>query len=84
MMEVIVGRSFLSPLVIGGTTLVILGLLGFAIPVFTTQNTKDVAKVGDLNLQATESTSYVIPPILSGGVLVLGAVLIGAGLYQKR
>jgi hypothetical protein len=71
-------------LTIAGAVLVVLGLLGFAIPIFTTQQTKDVARVGDLKLQTTESTSHVIPPFLSGGALVLGIVLIGVGYYQKR
>ena len=73
-----------SPLIIGGTVLVALGLIGFAIPIFTTQKTRDVARIGDLKLQATESTSHVIPPLLSGGAVVLGVILIGAGLYRKR
>lgn len=67
-----------------GAVLIVLGLVGFAIPVFTTQQTKDVARVGDLKLQTTESTSHIIPPFLSGGALVLGIVLVGAGLYQRR
>ncbi len=67
----------------GGAVLVILGGLGLAIPMFTTHQTTDVAKIGDLKLQATESHSYVVPPLLSGGALVLGAVLIGAGFYRK-
>ena len=50
-------------------SLVLLGLLGFAIPYFTTQQTKDVAKVGDLKVQTTESTS-AIPPLVGGGALV--------------
>ncbi len=74
----------MNGLTVGGAILVVVGLLGFAIPIFTTQQTKDVAKVGDLKLQTTESTSHVIPPLLSGGALVLGVVLIGAGVYQKR
>ena len=74
----------MNKLTIAGAVLVILGLLGFAIPVFTTQQTKEVAKVGDLKLQTTEDTSHVVPPLLSGGALVLGVVLIGAGFYQKR
>jgi hypothetical protein len=72
-----------SPLIIGGAILVALGLVGFAMPIFTTQQTKEVARVGDLKLQTTENTSYVVPPLLSGGVVVLGVVLIGAGLYRK-
>jgi hypothetical protein len=78
------GRFTMNGLTIAGVALVLLGLIGFAIPIFTTQQTKEVARVGDLKLQATESTSHVIPPLLSGGALVLGVVLIGAGLYQKR
>jgi hypothetical protein len=77
------GRSS-SGLIIGGAVLVLLGLLAFAIPAFTTQQTTDVARIGDLKLQTTESKSYVIPPFVAGGVLVLGVVLIGVGFYQKR
>ena len=77
------GRS-LSALTIFGSVLVLLGLLTFAIPVFTTQQTRDLARVGDLKVQTTEEKSYVIPPFVGGGALVLGIVLIGAGLYQRR
>jgi len=80
--EVAMGR--MNGLVIGGVILILLGLLGFAIPIFTTQQTKEVAKIGDLKLQTTENTSHVIPPMVSGGALVLGIVLIGAGLYTRR
>jgi hypothetical protein len=71
-------------LTIIGAVLVALGLVGFAVPIFTTQQTKDVAQVGGLKLQTTESTRHLIPPLLSGGALVIGVVLIGAGFYQKR
>ena len=40
--------------------------------------------MGELKLQATETTSHIIPPLLSGGVLALGVVLIGTGLYLKK
>jgi hypothetical protein len=79
-----VGRSAMTGLMIAGAVLVLLGLIAFAIPVFTTEQTKDVARIGDLSLQTTESKSYVIPPFVSGGALILGVVLIGAGFYQKR
>ena len=74
----------MNGLVIGGVVFILLGLAGFAIPIFTTQQTKEVARVGDLKLQTTENTPHVIPPIVSGGAVVLGIVLIGAGLYRKR
>jgi len=80
-MEAFMGRS---PLTIGGAILILLGLIGFAIPIFTAQQTTDVARIGDLKIQTTESTSHVIPPIVSSGALVLGVLLLGAGLFQKR
>ena len=71
-------------LVVIGAVLTLLGIVGLAIPVFTTRETKEVAKIGDLKLQTTEAQSHVIPPVVSGGALVIGIVLIGAGLYQRR
>lgn len=73
----------MSKLMAVGAVLVLLGVLGLAVPYFTTSETKDVAKVGDLKLQTTERTSHSIPPIAAGGVLVLGAVLVGAGFLRK-
>ena len=69
---------------IGGAILVLIGLIGLAVPVFTTQQTTDVARIGDVKIQSTESTSHVIPPIVTGGALVLGVLLLGAGVLQKR
>lgn len=74
----------MNGLMVIGTILIFLGIAGFAIPVFTTQKTEEVAHVGDLKLQSTEDISHRIPAFLSGGALILGVVLIGAGLYQKR
>lgn len=71
-------------LLTGGVVLVLLGFLGFAIPVFTTHKTEDVARVGDLKIQTTENTRHDIPPLLSGGVMLVGVVLIAASLYGKR
>jgi hypothetical protein len=67
-----------------GVVLVVAGLLGFAIPVFTTHQTRDVARIGELRIQTTEDTPHIIPPLLSGGVLMLGVILIGLSVYQKR
>jgi hypothetical protein len=66
-----------------GAILVILGVIGFAVPYFTTQQTTDVAKIGDLKLQSTESTGHVVPPWAAGSVLGLGVVLLGAGFVRK-
>jgi hypothetical protein len=76
-------RSAFGAPLIAGVILVIIGLVGVAVPYITTQQTKDVATIGDLKLQTTESKSYAIPPLVSGGAVVLGIVLIGAGLYRR-
>ncbi|HTW89526.1 MAG TPA: hypothetical protein VMD75_16130 [Candidatus Binataceae bacterium] len=70
-------------IIISGAILALLGLLAFAIPVFTTQHTEDVAKLGSLKVQANEQQTHVIPPLLSGGVLILGLVLIGVGVAKR-
>ena len=67
-----------------GAVLALLGIVGLAIPEFTTSQTKDVAKLGDLKIQSTERSTHVVPRSLSAGALVLGVILIGAGAYAKR
>ncbi|MGV8996182.1 MAG: hypothetical protein ACOH12_04470 [Parvibaculaceae bacterium] len=73
----------MNRLTMAGVALVLLGLVGFAIPIFTTQKTEEVARIGDLKVQTTQSTSHTIPPLVSGGAIVLGIMLIGVGLYKK-
>lgn len=74
----------MKPIVWAGALLALLGILGLALPVFTTSQTKDVVNLGDLKIQSTEHSTHVVPEALSAGALVLGVVLIGAGLYQRR
>ncbi|HVB55143.1 MAG TPA: hypothetical protein VNE63_01755 [Candidatus Acidoferrales bacterium] len=74
----------MKPITWLGALLVLLGILGLAIPVFTTSQTRNVAQVGSLKIQSTEQSKHVVPQPLSAGVLVLGVVLIGAGLYRRR
>jgi hypothetical protein len=66
-----------------GIALAILGLVGLAMPVFSTTQTKDVAHVGDLHVQANETTPHTIPPIVSGGLLAIGVVLMGVGVMNR-
>ncbi|MFZ2059754.1 MAG: hypothetical protein WAU82_01960, partial [Candidatus Binatus sp.] len=60
--------------------LAILGLVAFAMPSFNTEETKDVVKLGDLKVQAKTEEPHVIPPIVSEGAILLGILLIGAGV----
>ncbi len=74
----------LNGIAVAGLVLVALGAVSFAIPIFTTSQTKDVANIGDLKLQTTQSTSYTIPPLASAGAVVVGVVLLGAGLMRRQ
>lgn len=74
----------MNAVVLVGLVLVGLGVVSFAIPIFTTSQTKDVANIGDLKLQTTQSTSYTIPPLASGAAVVVGLVLVGAGMMRRR
>jgi hypothetical protein len=77
------GRST-NILMIFGALLVLLGATGLAIPVFTTTQTNDVARIGDLKIQTQENTSHAIPPLVSGSALTLGIILVGGGLFRRR
>jgi hypothetical protein len=76
------GRSTNS-LVILGALLALLGIVGLAIPVFTTTQTNEVARLGDLKIQTQENTSHAIPPLVSGAALILGVILVGGGLLRR-
>ena len=77
-------RSSMSPLMVAGAILALLGIAGLAIPQFTTQHTDQVAKIGPVQVNATERESHFVPPVVAGGALVLGVVLIGAGFMRRR
>ena len=66
-----------------GAILALLGIIGLAIPEFTTSQTKVVAKLGDLKLQSTEQSTHVVPQALSGGFLILGVVLYWRGGFSE-
>jgi hypothetical protein len=82
-MEAQMGRS-MNMLMIVGALLAIIGIAGLAVPVFTTPQTSEVARIGDLKIESRENTTHAIPPLVSGGVLVLGLVLLGGGLYRRQ
>lgn len=71
-------------LMMAGAALALLGAIALAVPVFTTSETKDVVKVGDVKITANEETSHIIPPIVGWAGLAIGAVLIGAGLLRQN
>lgn len=67
-----------------GAILAILGFILLAYPYFTTQQTKEVAHVGPLHVDENEQQTHMVPPILSGGVLAIGVVLLAGGLMKRE
>jgi hypothetical protein len=67
-----------------GAILAVIGLILLAYPFFTTQQTKEVAHVGPLHVDENEQQTHVVPPILSGGVLAVGVVLLAGGLVNRE
>ena len=71
-------------IVMFGAVLALLGLIAFAMPSFNTEKTRDVVKLGDLKVQARTEEPHFIPPTVSGGAILLGVLLIGAGMVMNR
>jgi hypothetical protein len=67
-----------------GAILAIVGFILLAYPFFTTQQTTEVAHVGPLHIQENEQQTHTIPPILSGGILAIGVVLLAGGLLKRE
>jgi hypothetical protein len=67
-----------------GAIIAVLGVLALAIPVFTTTETKDVAKLGDLKVTKQEETRHVVPPFVGPAALIVGLGLIGAAMATRR
>jgi len=67
-----------------GALFALLGIAGLTVPAFSTRETTEVVKIGDLKLQTQEDTVHIIPPLAAGGALVIGFVLLGGGLYRRR
>ena len=67
-----------------GAVLAVIGLILLAYPFFTTQQTKEVAHVGPLHVEENEQQTHMVPPILSGGILAIGVVMLAGGLMKSE
>jgi hypothetical protein len=72
----------MKSIVILGAAVALIGLITFAIPTFSTEQTRNVVDLGDLKVQAKTQETHVVPPIVSEGAIALGVLLIGAGLVM--
>jgi len=64
---------------IAGALMIVAGIAGLAPGGFEYTQTREVAKLGPLDLKAKEQKAVTIPPLASGAVLALGAVVVVVG-----
>jgi len=67
-----------------GAILAVIGFILLAYPFFTTQQTKEVAHIGSLHVDENQQETHMVPPILSGGILAVGVVLLAGGLVNRQ
>jgi len=75
-------NSSRNPLILSGAFLILLGVAGLAVPVFSTHQMTDVAKIGQLKIQADQDTTHVVPQVLSIAALAVGVALAGIGMAR--
>jgi hypothetical protein len=61
-----------------GILLTVAGLAGLALGGFEYTQTREIAKIGPLDLKSKERKRVTIPPLASGTMLAVGAVLLFA------
>ncbi len=66
-----------------GLIIGLVGVVAIAVPAFSTAETHDVVKLGDLRVTATEQTHHIVPPLLGPAALAIGVVLCGAAFVVK-
>ena len=59
-------------LLVVGLVIGIAGGLALAVPAFSSAQTKDVVRIGDLHITATEQTTHFIPPFIGPAALLIG------------
>ena len=67
-----------------GILLLVAGLAGLAVGTFRYTQKKDILKVGSIQVQAREKETVTIPPLVAGGAVALGLVLVLAGRKKQE
>jgi len=64
---------------LAGIILIVIGILALVYQAFPYSQTKEVAKIGSLEIQSKETHELPVPPIVGGICVVAGVVLLVAG-----
>ncbi len=66
-----------------GIILITLGILALAYQGFTYNKTEQDAQLGPVQIQHTETKTVPIPPLVGGGLVLVGAVALAVGANKK-
>lgn len=66
-----------------GIILIVLGILALAYQGFSYNQTEKDAQLGPVEIQHTETHTVPIPPLVGGGIILVGAVLLAIGSRSK-
>jgi hypothetical protein len=64
---------------IAGAVLIALGFAALIVGGIPYRKTENVAEFGTLEMQVTQKKEFVIPPVVGGFTIVLGAAMLFAG-----
>ena len=73
----------MKPMAILGVALIVLGLVALLAGGFTYTKDKDTADLGPVDVTVTNREHVHVPPVLSIGAIVLGAVLLVSGARTR-
>ena len=66
-----------------GIVLTALGIFALVYQGVSYNKTEQYAQFGPVEIQATETKTIPIPPLVGGGIVLAGAILLAAG-YRKK
>ena len=66
-----------------GIIFIAMGILALVYQGFSYNKTEHDAQLGPIEIQATETKTIPIPPLVGGSIVVAGVVLVAAG-YGRR
>jgi uncharacterized membrane protein len=66
-----------------GIVLIAVGILALAYQGFSYNKTEKDAQLGPVEIQHTETHTIPIPPLVGGGFILVGAILLAVGTRSK-
>jgi uncharacterized membrane protein len=66
-----------------GIILIVIGIFALAYQEFSYNKTEQDAQLGPITIQDTETKTIPIPPLVGGGIVLIGAILLAVGCSKN-